>query len=526
MSTGGECGIVASYKNMTPPNQKYIGMLSQRPLTDLFKWIHTNAFTGILVLAKDEVKKTIIFDKARPVAARSNILDEALGQILTKKNLLTQAQLQKSLQMIEGKEAVHQGEALVSLGLIDHASLTEVLHEQLLTRVYEVFTWPEGKYALLDEFPSQVPRIDVSEGLYEICFRGLIYKYLKEGQEGRPGPDERPAQIGGQEIQINDIKLVGREMGLFRSINGTHSVADIVKQSRLEESLTYAMLCALRDMELIRLGKPVRSESQPSQSKPAAKASSAPKTSGNSLMNEIYNKMKLMPDQTLFEYFELGREASSAEVQKAYFAIAKKFHPDRLPSDLTPDERKDAESYFAKITDAQSVLTNDSSRGEYVASLDLEVAGVEAERATEILESELEFQKGQILVKKGSFAEAIQFFESAIQKYEQEPEYHLYLGWAMYRNGAKRKDVVAERKGKKIIEKAISMNDRMAEGFYFLGFIAKRDGDMNAATKYFKKTISIEQNHEAASSELRVIHMRQEKDAKSGGLKGLFRKKG
>src|SRR5262245_27809380 len=125
-----------------------VGSLAETPTLSLLLWVMNHAFTGSLVLAHDDVKKTIFFEQGKPVGARSNILPESLGQMLVAEGRLTETQLAKSLQMIKGKEALHQGEAFVAMKLIDHALLNEMLRRQLLARIWEVFQWADGKYGL------------------------------------------------------------------------------------------------------------------------------------------------------------------------------------------------------------------------------------------------------------------------------------------------------------------------------------------------------------------------------------------
>ncbi len=65
-----------------------------------------------------------------------------------------------------------------------------------------------------------------------------------------------------------------------------------------------------------------------------------------------------------------------------------------------------------------------------------------------ILESEVEFQRGQVLIRKGDFAGAVQLLKHAVELYDQEPEYLVDLGWALYRNGKRISNEAMVREGK------------------------------------------------------------------------------
>jgi molecular chaperone DnaJ len=55
----------------------------------------------------------------------------------------------------------------------------------------------------------------------------------------------------------------------------------------------------------------------------------------------------------------VGKDASKAEIKRAYRKLAQKFHPDANKGDETAEQR------FKEISEAHSVLTNDSKRKEY-----------------------------------------------------------------------------------------------------------------------------------------------------------------
>jgi tetratricopeptide (TPR) repeat protein len=115
--------------------------------------------------------------------------------------------------------------------------------------------------------------------------------------------------------------------------------------------------------------------------------------------------------------------------------------------------------------------------------------------------------------------------KTAIGLYDKEPEYHLLLGWALHRNASKSKDAAGMKAGKVMIDKALVQNERLTQGYFYQGLIAKSEGDIEGAKKYFEKTVALDPKHNEANSELRVLNMRQMKGAATGGIKGFFKKK-
>lgn len=500
------------------------GNLSEKSLAHLLLWVYENSFTGVLMLAREEIKKSLVFEKGKLIAARSNIREEILGAILIEEGKIKPADFEISREKLPGDEVIRQGEILIRMGLIDYATLNETLEKQLLRRAVEAFTWPEGLYRFVSKIPEESARIHLDKSLLEICYRGLLKKY-QDSKEAAELPESAvPNFVGGQTWNVANLRLVGKEMSLYRAINGVATLAQIVERSRGEGPAVRAMLLALRDMGLVRLAaedkKPTDLRETPAETEGAkAGSGTAPSEEAAALLESFQTKNH-------FEVLGVARNASTMEIKNAYFALAKKHHPDRAGFQPGSPERKKIEDLFARISEAHGALTNDAARKEYEATLDLAQSGLAGgAEVNRILESEIAYQKAIILVRKGDFTGAIDFLRQAIGLYDKEPEYHLLLGWALYRAASKNKDVQGAKTGKTEIEKALARNERLSQGHFYLGLIAKSEGDIERAKRYFEKTVQLDPNHNEANSELRLIHMRKSKEAPSGGLKGLFKRK-
>ncbi len=60
-----------------------------------------------------------------------------------------------------------------------------------------------------------------------------------------------------------------------------------------------------------------------------------------------------------YEVMGIAREASEADVKKAYRKLAHQFHPDRNPGDKT------AESRFKEVQEAYDILSDKEKRKKY-----------------------------------------------------------------------------------------------------------------------------------------------------------------
>ncbi|MFH1018841.1 MAG: DUF4388 domain-containing protein [Pseudomonadota bacterium] len=506
---------------------KTSGTLAQTPLSELLRWVWEERFTGTLALARDDVKKSIVFENAKPISARSNVREEMLGSILLAEKMITPEQLAKSLEKTGGANPRRHGEALVSFGVLDANVLNEALHRQFLLRVYEVFLWPDGKFGFVSQVPQDVARINIPEGLLELCFRGLIEKHRSSGESQSLNPDVKPVLTGRQGFDISDLRLTGREIGLYRGINGVTDVKTLVSVSRLDETLARAMLLSLGDLRVLRLG----------DSDPGSEAQFLPRVRGapkgdvspnatSEFVGDVANRLGACEGQDYFGILGVPPEAGDENIKAVYFALAKKYHPDRIPAGVGPEMRKAVESYFARVTEAFATLNNAETRNEYKSKLSLKASGMDQDKVNAIVQSELEFQKGQVLIRKGDFQGALEHLHRAVKLYDREPEYFAYLGWAAFREAQKRSNPVGANKGKAFILAAVKEREKMPDAYYFLGIIEKTQGNFGQAKQYFEKTVAQAPRHNEANSELRYLNRKAEKlEPKPGGLKGFFRKK-
>ena len=67
-----------------------------------------------------------------------------------------------------------------------------------------------------------------------------------------------------------------------------------------------------------------------------------------------------MSKRDYYEVLGVSKDASDAEIKKAFKKLALKYHPDR-----NPDDPKAAEEKFKEINEAYSVLSNSQKRAQY-----------------------------------------------------------------------------------------------------------------------------------------------------------------
>jgi curved DNA-binding protein CbpA len=280
---------------------------------------------------------------------------------------------------------------------------------------------------------------------------------------------------------------------------------------------------------------PMRFDAKPPQAAPTKSAGAAhpAQASIEATRANIQDMAQKLGKATHFELLGVGQNASSDEVGTAFVRAARQFHPDRLVSAGLQDLQPLAEKILARINEATMVLGDATRRAEYIASL---AAGPQAARTTlpTLLEAENMFLKGEVFLKKGEHAKAVECFTHASQGNPGEPQYRAFLAWARFEDPNARKDVLV-RDTLKTMEEVVRERPKFARGFYWVGLLWKFLNEADKAGRAFREAVNLDASFIEAGRELRLIEMRKSKsspgkpgakpEASRGGLMGkLFKK--
>jgi DnaJ-domain-containing protein 1 len=210
-----------------------------------------------------------------------------------------------------------------------------------------------------------------------------------------------------------------------------------------------------------------------------------------------------------FGVLGVQKNATDENIREAYFALAKRTHPDRF-SAASDAVKRLAEEVFAVISQANEVLGHRDRRNEYLRQQqNKERDRADIEEGERALKAELAFQKGIALLRKKSHGEAADLFEEAVKLYPDEGEYHAYLGWAMWLANPDATN------GVEIARNHILRGRKLAPSsdkpYLFLGRLYKAEGKDTVAEKMFQKVIELDPDCVDAIRELRLIDMRRQR---------------
>ncbi len=207
------------------------------------------------------------------------------------------------------------------------------------------------------------------------------------------------------------------------------------------------------------------------------------------------------------------RDAKQDQIRRAYFALARQLHPDRLSALAIADEARDAQRLFAEVNTAFTVLSDPERAKEYLDILKRGGArAIRAEQAkaeeltARLLESEEACRRGEGALRRDQVATAIAEFARAMELNPDEADYQALHAWAQFCASNDKPAIV--KTTRTTLDRAIVKAPRSITARFYLGRVERMLGRDQDALKHFHEVLSIQPNHAEAGSEARAIEQR------------------
>ncbi len=230
---------------------------------------------------------------------------------------------------------------------------------------------------------------------------------------------------------------------------------------------------------------------------------SLPRVSGHesAQREKLAAKISAMRKLDYFEILGVQQSATREDIKRAYFALAKEYHPDKHFSSASSETRAIAQQIYDLISTAHDTLTDPNERKRYVAELESGDRKPDADADVgKILAAEGKFQRGEELMRNRQYADAHKLFREAITLYPEEGEFHAWEGWAMFQADPNRAEDAMRS-----IEQAVTLNPKLDKSYLFLGYIHKATGRPDRAERQFEKAIQCNPDCTEALRELRLL---------------------
>lgn len=470
--------------------------------------------TGLLHLQQGDAKKIIYIREGYPIFTRSNVLSECLGRMLVKEGVITQVDCDESVE--RSKESGRlQGTVLIEMGLLTPQEVQTALIRQVTDKLLSTFAWRSGTYQFVpcDDFKKNVTQIKLTPAA--LIMQGINRHWTTQQLDDflYPFGEDYLKQASNPQYRFQDIELSKRGEAIFKHCLGVKTLEHILHQHPLARREVQKVLAALMISEMLE-----RSAVPEPGVVDDMSGDTEAEIIDEKLRRKILDDYKRIMDSDYFEALGLGRECAPGDVRKAYYRLAKEYHPDRfLGSGLSSEMSSKINEMFQYITQAYTILSNPDTSSGYLDEL------VNGPRKSidinQVIEAETSYQEGRALLKVRRFSAAAKLLKRAIELSPEESEYMTYFAWALFKTAPEKLDV--QNQAMEILLASREINPSFDLTHLYLGQVYQSQDKERQAEKSFEMAVQANPDCTEALRELRLMNLRREREPQS---KGLFRK--
>ncbi len=223
---------------------------------------------------------------------------------------------------------------------------------------------------------------------------------------------------------------------------------------------------------------------------------------------EIQARAVAIKSEDYFKMLGVSTEATVEQVQAAFFALAKVWHPDRVPKAIS-EVRDSCATVFAHLSEAQQTLCDPKRRGEYMHLLkDGGATPDEQEQVQTVLEAATNFQKAEFYLRRNDLKEAEVFCRKAHEGDSVPTEYLALLAW-LEAMKLENQSPEATMQRIEMLDRAIAGNPRLERAHFYRGMLYKRLNNLHASVRDFRTAADLNPRNLDAVREVRLFEMRK-----------------
>lgn len=501
------------------------GQIGGHTSLELVREISAHGLSGALRLSRERVRGVVYFDNGSVTAAMTNVRGHRIAEVLKRTSPSLSERMDKIV--APGMNDDQAGAALVSEGLIDQQGLRRLRHQQSVEALKYLLGWEAGEWAF-------DPRVRLGgEARGEIKLGQFLLEASRslspELSSRRIADDEMLSPAEDSLTAAEGLQLLPGEGYLLSRVDAPVSLAELVAVSGLPEDEVRRTVYALVVVGLLKreswprvftpeaLARSIKSQpAERTKSNPPATVVAPPPEQAavpaeppppepadpRKEMEELFERASA---PTHYSVLGVGSRAEASEIKRVYYALAKRFHPDRFRQVATSDELQKVESSFARVAQAYEVLKDSKARASYDLKIGPQFgasappppsgkpdvpepapvekpAGEKRNENDTAFRAEEKFQQGLTAFQQNNLVLATKYFAEAALLVPKQARYRAFYGRALTRDKQRRRQAEAE------LQAAVQLDPQnpsyhvmLAELYSELGLRRRAEGELERA---------------------------------------------
>jgi tetratricopeptide (TPR) repeat protein len=521
------------------------GSLARESALHLFGLAAAVHATGRLTIATEGRSFALCFRKGAVEHASSTDAADDLGQLLVRRGAIRPDALARA--EAAAKAGADLVSALLAERLLAPADAASLLQEQGAQIVQRALGCEAGRWSWDPHASPPAGAFPLGPPFAMLCAAARTLDAAALTRRLGDREHRAAARVGGR-IRLEDLRLTAQETRAAGLFDGARSPAELAAASPGEAIVVLRVAVLLAELELLSFGASRKGAAPPAPpaapAPAAAPAASAPQASPGAAPSappapparppaapaakpppaarpaaaapapvpaapkaaaldtaSLSAKLAQLAGADHFAVLGVKQDAAAGQVKAAYFQLAKTYHPDAVPADAPPEAKKLCADVFAKVSEAWAVLGDDASRAAYVEAL--RSGGAAEVDVMNIFAAENAFQAGTMLVKARRYGEGLQKFEEAMKLNPDEAEFGMWKAWCEFLLADDKRKRLAEASA--AVEEGLRRNPRCAQGYLFLGQMARIVGDLALAEKQLRRGLGMAPEHAELQRELKYL---------------------
>ncbi|MEM1247227.1 MAG: DUF4388 domain-containing protein [Acidobacteriota bacterium] len=464
------------------------GSLGDVPFAVLLRALREDRRSGVIELVRQQVHKRVILEDGVPVDCQSNLAHEKFGRFLVSIGRLTDAEFASTFSESLTRSVPH-GEVLVERGLVKPTELFRLLQQCLAKKLLDIFPWNDAEFSLIDEDVTVSAPLKVN--VAQLILTGMTRFGRQEDIDATVMTlvGERLVVDPSSTFDHEELRMPTSHRQLLDAAVAPQSMSELAQASGLSTDelarVVYALgvLGVLIPEQRLAAAPPAKSGSD---TQPVAKIRYVPKV--ETTPEEV---MKLFLDHRRIDAFDLlqvSEGATPASIEHKFLDYAQRFAPWAFSTDELLGVQEQAQELFLAGVRAFAELSDDERRADLVKRRNVtEEQKKQAEVGpgriqTDLLDSEVQYQKGMELKEAGNLDKAIHYLEFASFCDPQNGVYQAEVAHCQFLRNPKEADLLIDR-----LDEALRIDPKCGLVQLYAGEMAMHLGNFDDAERRLRQ---------------------------------------